>query len=58
MGNAYELKEEWTADGKKLLRRELTLGPITVWGLIAIVAILKGQTLASWPTSFWNIFHR
>ena len=44
MKNAYECKEEFTADGK-CLSRDRRIGPIVAWAIVVIVALLLGQAL-------------
>lgn len=52
MKNAYELEEEYNNDGKCRKRKRI-VGPIVVWGLVAILALLLGQAL---PSGFWQVF--
>ncbi|MGO9228629.1 MAG: hypothetical protein ACLQKA_05370 [Bryobacteraceae bacterium] len=54
MKNAYELKEHFSKDGK-CLSRERTIGPIVVWAIVAIIALVAGKAL-SLPTVFWHGF--
>lgn len=54
MKNAYEYREEFSLDGKRLVKRERTVGGIVVWGFVAVIAILSGYAL--FPASFWAFF--
>jgi hypothetical protein len=49
--NAYEFEEEYTNDGKCHKRKRI-VGPIVVWGLVAIIALFLGQAL---PSGFWQV---
>lgn len=51
MKNAYEFEEEYTNDGKCHKRKRI-VGPIVVWGLVAIIALFLGQAL---PSGFWQV---
>jgi len=52
MKNAYECREEFTAEGK-CLKRERTVGPIVPWTLVAIIGIVFGKALSP---SIWQLF--
>ena len=54
MGVAYQCKEEFTPDGKRLVRRERVVGGIVIWGIVAIIAIASGYAFL--PPAFWNSF--
>jgi len=54
MKNAYECREEFTPDGKRLVKRERAIGGIVVWGFVAVIAMLSGYAFI--PTSFWTFF--
>jgi hypothetical protein len=43
--HAYECKEQFTPDGKKLVSRERKCGPSLVSGAVTIVALLVGLIL-------------
>jgi hypothetical protein len=58
VNNAYECKEVFTPDGKRLVRRERTYGNSLVRGVIAVVAViaivvlvLTGHATMSIPVS-------
>jgi hypothetical protein len=55
--NAYECREEFGRDGK-CSKRERTIGPIVIWGIVALVALVMGKGLVSIPPSFWDLFKR
>ena len=61
MGAAYRCKEEFTPDGKRLVRRERVIGDNVIWGIVAVVvgltAILSGAYLFL-PASFWAFLKR
>ena len=46
MRNAFECKEEYTPDGKRLVRRERIFGGNIVVGAIALVFLLTAVILA------------
>jgi hypothetical protein len=52
MQNAYECKEEYSADGNRLVRRERSIGPGVPWAIVFIVALVLGRafiTVPPWP---------
>jgi hypothetical protein len=53
MGTAYQYKEEYGRDGKRL-KREHTVGGIVIWGIVALVAIVTGYAFL--PSAFWSLF--
>ena len=57
MKNAYEYKEEFSPEGKRL-KRELNVGPIVPWTIVALTALITGKAIASIPSSFWEFFKR
>ncbi|HME59184.1 MAG TPA: hypothetical protein VKF63_12655 [Terracidiphilus sp.] len=54
MKNAYEVKEYYNRDGR-CLRRERAIGPIVIWALVALAAIIAGQSL-NVPASLVHLF--
>ena len=54
MKNAYECKEQFGADGRRL-KRERAVGPIVPWCIVVLVAILLGQALDI-PAVAWKLF--
>jgi hypothetical protein len=57
MKNAYEVREEFSRDGK-CLKRERNLGPIVAWAIVALVALISGRAVIQFPPSFWEFFKR
>ena len=53
MKNAYEMKEYYSKDGK-CLRRERAIGPIVIWAVVALAAIIAGRT-PNVPTSLLHL---
>jgi hypothetical protein len=56
MKNAWERREEYTTDGRKLRRRETAIGPIVPWSIVVILALFLGG--AAPPPSFWQFLSR
>jgi hypothetical protein len=56
--NAYECKVEYSRDGKRLTKRERSIGPIVPWSIVALVALLMGRAVIELPPSFWSFFKR
>jgi len=54
MHKAYEVKEEFSPDGRRLVRREWSIGPIVIWAVVAVAAIWRGQAIL--PANFWWVF--
>jgi hypothetical protein len=53
MGNAYQCREEYSSDGKRLVKRERTVGSVVIWGIVALAAILTGYAFI--PSTFWTL---
>ena len=56
MHKAYECKEEFSPDGKRLVRRERSVGGVVVFAIIALVEVWRGQVVS--PVSFWQLLGR
>jgi hypothetical protein len=57
MKNAFEYEIKLNQQGKPLQKR-IVVGPIVVWAIFAIVAILSGRALLNLPASLWDFFKR
>jgi hypothetical protein len=55
MKNAFEFKTEYGRTGQPT-KREWSVGPIVIWAVVAILALLTGKALINLPTSFWGFF--
>lgn len=56
MHKAYECKEEFSPDGKRLVRRERSVGGVVVFAVIVLVEVWRGQVVS--PVSFWQLLGR
>jgi hypothetical protein len=57
MHKAFEYEVERNRDGK-WVRKKWSLGPIVVWALITLAALLSGKALVSIPPGFWSLAGR
>jgi hypothetical protein len=53
MRNAYEMEEEFSPDGRRLVRRKWVWDQSWLGPVVALVALLTGKALVSLP-SFWT----
>ena len=58
MQNAYEYKEEYSADGKRLVRRERSVGPSVPWAIVLILALALGRAFITIPPWLLNLLIR
>jgi hypothetical protein len=55
--NAFEIRLEY--DNKGLCRkREVYIGSIVPWSIVALVTLACGKALVNIPPSFWDFFKR
>jgi len=57
MRNAYEIRETYSKEGKRLTR-ERSIGPIVPWAIVALATLLSGRAIVSVPASLWQFFSR
>ena len=57
MKNAYEWRAEYTPSGR-CIKREVTVGPIVIWGAVVLAGLIMGRAFTSVPPGLWDFFRR
>jgi hypothetical protein len=55
MRNAYEYREEFTQDGKGLVRREVAIGPIVPWTIVVLATLFLSRGSWHLPLGIWEL---
>ncbi len=58
MHKAYECTIEFSRDGKHIIRRSRSIGPIVPCAIVLIIALLLGRAVITIPSSLLSLMTR